>query len=204
MASSPLFHLFEPTLSMADAAVEAASDAPFSYTPVGATAGPLPEGFDHDVQRQPVGAGVDDWERAKAAIRSWKQFDLPWVRFYHPEMALLPGAVVVFAARPMGLWTLNLCRIVSVFDESDASTARFGLSYGTLEGHSVSGEERFELSWDHRTDDVFFEIRKFSQFRHWLVRASAPVARRIQAKFSREAIDSVRRAVSGERGNRSG
>ncbi len=196
MSATPtVFHLFLPTPPDAEAAVRAAERAPFSYGPVGGTRGELPEGFDHDVQRTVLGRGRATWDRAVAALRDWKQFELSWVRFYRPDTAIRPGIVVAFSSHQVGLWALNLCRIVDVSEVSDDASTRFAFAYGTLQGHVVSGEERFELRWDHATDEVSFEIRKFSRLEHWVVRAFRPLARRIQARFSHEALANLRRAV---------
>ncbi len=196
MSATPtVFHLFLPALPDADAAIRAAEQAPFSYAPVGGTRGDLPEGFDHDVQRTVLGHGPETWDRALAALRGWKQFELPWVRFYRPDTPIRPGEVVAFSSRQGGLWALNLCRIVDVGEQSDGAVTRFAFAYGTLAGHVVSGEERFELTWNHATDEVSFEIRKFSRLQHWVVRTFAPVARRLQSKFSRDALANLQRVV---------
>lgn len=195
MAAPTVFRLLPPSDEAAGVAVRDAAAAPFSYTPVGGTAGPLPDGFDHDVQRAVLGHGPVVWERAVAALRRWAQFDLPWVRFHRPGTPIAPGQVVAFSSWQLGMWALNLCRIVDVRDERGEAVSRFGFSYGTLAGHVVVGEERFELTWDHATDEVVFEIRKFSQIQHWVVRLFRPVARHLQVRFSRDALAKLRLAV---------
>lgn len=189
------FHLFAPTESAVATAVAQSGVAPLSYDPVGGTAGLLPEGFDHDVQQAVIGHGAQAWERGVEALRGWKQFDQPWIRFHHPETPIAAGAMVAFSSWQYGMWALNLCRVVDVIDVRDGPVLRFGFSYGTLAGHTVAGEERFELRWDKATDDVIFEVRKYSQLRHWLVRALGPLARHTQVRFSREAIARLRGAV---------
>ena len=196
MSATPtVFHLLLPAPPDADAAIRASARAPFSYAQVGGTRAALPDGYDHDVQRAVLGHGRQAWDRAVAAMRAWKQFDLPWVRFYRPDTPIRPGEVVAFSSRQCGMWALNLCRVVEVVDESTDGVTRFGFAYGTLQGHVVAGEERFELTWDHTTDEVSFEIRKFSRLQHWVVRALRPVARQLQAQFSRDAIATLQRAV---------
>jgi uncharacterized protein (UPF0548 family) len=103
--------------------------------------------------------------------------------------------VVAFSSRQAGLWALNLCRIVDVSDVSAERESRFAFAYGTLAGHVVAGEERFELVWDHASDEVSFEIRKFSRLQHWVVRLCAPIARYMQARFSQLAIANLQRMV---------
>jgi uncharacterized protein (UPF0548 family) len=189
------FQVFAPSDAEVTDAIARSGRAPLSYNPVGGTVGNLPVGFDHDVQQAVVGHGAKDWARAVSALRRWQQFDQPWIRFHDPTTPIVPGAMVAFASWQYGLWALNVCRVVDVVDVEDAASARFGFSYGTLAGHTVAGEERFELRWDKVTGDVTFEIRKYSQLRHWLVRALGPLARYTQARFSREAIARVRGAV---------
>ena len=186
-----LLHLFQPSSAVAAAATRAGVVAPFSYAPVGGTTEALPTGFDHNEHRATIGRGARDWERAKAALRGWKQFDQPWIRFFDPHTPIEAGQVVAFASWQLGLWSLNVCRVVYVIDEPD----RFGFAYGTLDGHAVSGEERFEVRYDRATDDVIFEIRKFSRLRHWMVRAVGPLARGLQVRFSVDALTAMRRAV---------
>jgi uncharacterized protein (UPF0548 family) len=189
------FHLFAPSKAEVTAAVVRSGVAPLSYDPVGGTVGTLPAGFDHDVQRAVIGRGAQDWARAVSSLRRWQQFDQPWIHFHDPATPIVPGAMVAFSSWQYGVWALNLCRVVDVVDADEPAAARFGFSYGTLAGHTVAGEERFELRWDKATDEVTFEIRKYSQLRHWLVRAFGPLARYTQIRFSREAIAKVRSAV---------
>ena len=160
-------------------------DAPFSYGPVGATAGDLPVDHDHDVYSGIVGT---DWHQARRALAAWRHFDIPWVRLLHP-VPLVPGQGVAFAARALGLWTVNTCRIVYAVDEAD----RYGYAYGTLAGHSVAGEELFVL---HREgESVRFELRKFSRLVDPRVRLVAPLARAVQRRFSVDAVAALGRAL---------
>jgi uncharacterized protein (UPF0548 family) len=173
------------------AAVEAGG--PLSYAEVGATEGPLPAGYHHDAQQISLGRGAETFARARAAIRAWKPFDLPWVHLHRPDAPIAVGEVVAFSSRQLGLWAANVCRIVEVVDDD----RRYGFAYGTLAGHVVAGEERFLVAWDPHTDEVTFEIRKFSRAAHPLVTLAGPVARWVQRRFTRDALAAVARAVRG-------
>jgi uncharacterized protein (UPF0548 family) len=179
-------------------ALRVGAGAPLSYPLVGATAGALPAGWDHDDAERVVGRGAADWDRVRAAIRAWAPFALSWVRLHRPDAPLAVGEVVAFSSWQLGLWTLNVCRIVAVVDE-DGPVARFGFAYGTVAGHVVAGEERFLATWRRDTDEVTFGIRKFSQPNHPLVRLAGPLARQLQRRFTTEAIDAVARAVAEAR-----
>lgn len=172
-------------------ALSAAAHAPLSYPLEGATDGPLPEGWDHDDASAPVGKGPEDFARARAALRAWVPFSLPWIRLHRDDVPLRRGELVAFSSRQLGLWTLNVCRIVAVHDDE----RRFGFTYGTVDGHVVAGEERFLATFDPDTGVVSFGIRKFSRPRHPLVRLAGPLARHIQRRFTLEAIEAVARAV---------
>ena len=187
-----VLHVWAPQPEMMDSAVRAAEFSRWSYDCVGQTAAALPEGYTHDVRAGVVGRGASAWERAKSALREWEQFHLPWVRMYRRDTPIAEGEVVVFASRQLGIWALNVCRIVYVVDEPD----RFGFAYGTLEGHAVSGEERFLLTRDANSEDILFEVRKFSRLEHPVVKLAGAAARAVQSRFSRDAIEALRRAVA--------
>lgn len=175
-------------------ALAAAAGAPLSYPFEGATSGALPEGWDHDEAERPIGEGVDDLRRAREAITAWVPFALPWVRLHRPAVALRVGELVAFSSRQLGLWTLNVCRIVAIHDDERT----FGFTYGTVAGHVVAGEERFLARLDeHGT--LSFGIRKFSRPNHPLVRLAGPVARHLQRRFTSDAIAAVAAAVRGAR-----
>ncbi len=169
----------------------------FSYVDQGATAGTPPSGWDTDVQRASIGAGPEAWARAKAAVDRFVMFDLGWTKLLSQE-GVRPGANVAFAAKFLGVWTLNACRIVYVVDEDGPDEAAYGFAYGTLASHAVSGEERFLARFRKDTGEVSFEISKFSRPRHPIVRAFGPITWMVQRKFSRDCVNRMRAEVSGE------
>jgi uncharacterized protein (UPF0548 family) len=169
----------------------------FSYTAVGATAAEPPAGFVVDHTRIKLGEGEPVFQAAKAALQAWKQFDLGWLLAWPPETRLQPGEVIAIAARAMGLWWLNACKIVYVVDESSPIT-RFGLAYGTLPDHAESGEERFLVEWNPSDNSVWYDILAFSRPNHFLARLGYPIVRQTQKRFGRESAAAMLKAVGSD------
>jgi uncharacterized protein (UPF0548 family) len=169
----------------------------FSYAAVGATAGPLPAGFVVDRTRVKLGEGEPVFQAARVALRCWKQFDLDWLEAWPPETPIQAGEVVAIAARVLGLWWLNACKIVYVLDDS-GPISRFGLAYGTLPGHAGRGEEQFLIEWDQADNSVWYGILAFSRANHFLTRLGYPIVRRAQKRFGRESAAAMLKAVSSD------
>jgi len=166
-------------------------ELPFSYSEVGATQSKPPSDYTIDHNRTKLGQGENTYIRAVAALRVWKQFDLGWTRAAPPRTPIEAGQIVAVQARAMGIWSLNFCRIVYVIKED----RKFGFAYGTLSEHVEQGEERFLIEWDADDDSVWYDILAFSRPRHLLVRAARPLARRLQRRFARDSMQSMRTAV---------
>ncbi len=166
----------------------------FTYPAVRATATAPPDWYVVDHTRIRLGQGEAVFRAAKAALGSWRQFDLGWVEAWPRETPIRAGEVVAVVARAIGLWWLNACRIVYAVDEA-GPVARFGFAYGTLPDHAGSGEERFLVEWDRDGGGVWYDILAFSHPRHPLARLGYPVVRRTQRRFGRESGAAMARAV---------
>lgn len=166
------------------------------YPHVGATLEELPEGWEHDDADVLLGRGKTVWVRARQALVNWTQFDLGWVEAHDASVPLKVGQAFAFLSRQYGVWSVNACRVVQVVDDMDGQTCRFGLAYGTVGFHVVQGEEAFLLSWDQRTEEVRFRIRKFSRPAHPLVRLMRGPARAAQRRFTRDALARLAQEVS--------
>ena len=59
-----------------------------------------------------VGRGVADFERARAALVAWKQFDIGWVETFPRHAPVTAGTVVAVLIRHFGFWSLNGCRVL--------------------------------------------------------------------------------------------
>lgn len=177
-----------PSLQDLGEALRAEAHGRLTYDEVGHTWLGPPPGFTFDDQEVVVGQGRDDFVRAEALLRAWTQFDLPWIRPLDRTVPLVEGAMFAFASHQLGVWAVNVCRIVRVVHEHDAHGARLGFSYGTVGTHALRGEERFLVRWDADSDAVSFGIRKFATPSGLLLRLLAPVTRGVQRRFTREAL----------------
>lgn len=187
--------LTEPTRDQVLAAMQAGTVAPFTYLQLGGTRDGAPKGWRTDHLTRVVGRGDDDWLRAVEALRSWSQFDLGWVRPHDRTVPIVPGATFAFVSKQVGVYSLNVCRIVYVIDEPAGPVRRFGFAYGTVGDHVVRGEERFLLTQDGQ-GQVAFAIDKFSKPANPLVWLAGPVATRLQRRFSEEAVERLAREVA--------
>jgi uncharacterized protein (UPF0548 family) len=147
----------------------------------------MPRSFAHDRSRSVLGSGPRVFAAAKAAFAKWAQFDLCWVRVANPEARIEVGEIVAVEVRSLGLWTLNLSRIVATLDKPN----QFGFIYATTEMHVEDGEERFLLRVE-ATGEVFYELEAVSRPRSLLARIGYPVTRHFQHRFAR---DSHRRTL---------
>ncbi|MEN0067342.1 MAG: DUF1990 domain-containing protein [Myxococcota bacterium] len=161
----------------------------------GTWASSLPSGWFGDASEVVIGHGDEVFKRAVAALHRWTQFDLEWTQPLSQNVPILEGRLFAFTSRQLGVWSVNVCRIVKVVDDREGDVRRFGFSYGTLDRHAVRGEERFLVTHDRSTDEVRFGIRKFSQPAHWLLWLATPVVRSIQHRFTRDALSRIAREV---------
>ena len=189
-----MLSLWKPSAECTRRFLSAQAKLDFSYSGVGATASQLPVGFALDHTRTKLGDGELVFEAARVALQQWKQFDLGWLEVWPPETPIKTGEVVAFVARAMGLWWQNVCKIVYVVDEA-GPISQFGLAYGTLPGHTGTGEERFLIEWDRADNSVWYDILAFSRPNHFLARLGYPIVRRTQKRFGRESAAAMRNAV---------
>ena len=190
-----MFLLRRPSPRAIDAFLESSRAIPLSYDPVG-LARHEAAGFRHDRHDATIGQGRDAFERAKALVVAWKQFDLGWIEVFPPRAPLRPGTVVAVVARHFGFWSLNGCRIVYTID----SEHEFGFAYGTLTNHAESGEEIFKVSLHPETGNISYQIRVTSRARAPMARLGGPIARSLQARFRRDSAAAMARALDQARG----
>lgn len=187
--------LSEPSLELLRDAVRAEAGGPLTYPEVGGTWNDPPCDLAFDDQEVVLGAGREAFARARELVRAWTQFDLPWIRTLDRATPIEQGEMFAFASHQLGVWSINVCRIVRVVDEADADGARFGFSYGTVGTHALRGEERFLVTWNAGSDEVRFGIRKFSTPAGLLLTLLKPVARGVQRRFTHEALARVAGAM---------
>jgi uncharacterized protein (UPF0548 family) len=162
----------------------------WSYLEVGATAGSLPERYDHVHRRTRLGSGAQAFAAARAALREWRFIPAGFARLEPAGAPVHAGEVVAIVLRVLGIWWINATRIAYVIDEPD----RFGFAWGTLPDHVVHGEERFCVERT-ATGDVYYDIVSFSR-PGLLARIGAPVARRVRDEFVRGSLAAMAAATA--------
>ena len=188
-----MFLARRPSVAAIDRFLLESRELPLSYRAVGVVS-PKAEGPDVHEWTFRIGDGERAFERATAALRSWKQFDLGWVEVYPRTAPLAVGTVVAVLIRHFGFWSLNGCRIVYSVD-AGADDRRFGFAYGTLTNHAESGEELFEVFLDRQTEAVIYRIRAASWPQAALTYVGQPIVRALQARFRSQSADAMERAT---------
>jgi len=185
-----MFLTHRPTASDFENFFDESRDLPLSYHPVGiARAGGA--GFRFDTASAVIGKGEAAFARAQQALKEWRQFELGWVGLFPCGAPTEVGTVIAVAVHHLGVWSLNGCRIVySVGDEHSS----FGFAYGTLTNHAEMGEEIFEVSMTE-SDEVTYRISAASKPRAVLARIGYPYTRLCQARFRRDSIAAMQRAI---------
>jgi len=106
-----------------------------------------------------------------------------------------PGSYhVAVLIRHLGFWSLNGCRVV--YHVEAGSGTRFGFAYGALTNHAEAGEELFEVFMEPATGDVVYRIRAVSWPQATLARIGQPIVRMLQARFRRDSLAALKRAIS--------
>jgi len=193
-----MFLARRPSPQRIDRFLRESQDLPLSYGPIGIVKA---DSVRPNVEETTVaiGHGLADFERARAALSSWKQFDIGWVETFPRHAPVASETVVAVLMRHLGCWSLNGCRVLyGVGGQDDA--ARFGFAYGTLTNHAESGEELFEVFFDPLSDKVMYRIRAISWPQAMLARVGQPIVRVLQARFRRQSVESMKRAAGGNSG----
>jgi uncharacterized protein (UPF0548 family) len=190
-----MFFARRPSSSTIDRFVRDSQQLPLSYGPPGIVSA---DSGRENIDRATVaiGHGTGDFERARAALLAWKQFDIGWVETFPRQAPVAVGTVVAVLIRHFGFWSLNGCRVLYCMGD-DGDHARFGFGYGTLTNHAESGEELFEVSIDPRTEEVIYRIRASSWPQAALARVGQPIVRVLQERFRQQSAVAMQRATGG-------
>ena len=196
-----MLRLYRPTPRQIDRYLERQGRLDLSYAHVGATrlgdealAQTIGSDFVIDRNRVRIGEGRACFQQACAALAAWRMFSVPGIRVCGAAGPLEVGRTVAVLTRALGLYTLNPCRILEVFDEP-GPPGRFGFAYGTLPGHVACGEERFRVTLQ-ADEDVWYEICAFSRPSHAWLRLATPYFRHRQRAFARGSLHAMSLAVA--------
>ncbi len=191
-----MFLAHRPSAREIEEFIQDSQSLPLSYPQVG-LAKHSPSDFRIDEARATIGRGKPAFERAKLALREWRHFELGWVESLPKNASTEPGTTVAILVHHFGFWSLNGCRVVYQLGDRPDDTS-FGFAYGTLTNHAEMGEEIFQVSISPESEEVSYRIRAASKPRAALARIGCPITRRLQARFRRESISAMRRAVRGQ------
>ncbi|MGH9147071.1 MAG: DUF1990 family protein [Vicinamibacterales bacterium] len=176
-----MFLARRPSRHTIDRFLRESQDLPLSYGPAGIVQTGT-AGQDLDELTVTLGRGKADFERARAALLAWRQFEIGWVETFPRQAPVAVGTVVAVLIKHLGFWSLNGCRVLYCVGSLD-DVARFGFAYGTLTNHAESGEEFFEVFIDPQTDEVIYRIRAISWPQATLARFGQPIVRVLQERF---------------------
>jgi uncharacterized protein (UPF0548 family) len=188
-----MFFVRRPSQDAIHRFVRDSQELPLSYGPIGIVNGETPC-RDLDEAIVTIGRGRTDFDRAKAALMAWKQFDIGWVATFPRHAPVAVGTVVAVLIQHLGFWSLNGCRVLY----SVGGDGRFGFAYGTLTNHAESGEELFDVFLDSESDEVRYRIRATSKPQAALARIGQPIARALQARFRRDSAAVMKRAIEAD------
>jgi uncharacterized protein (UPF0548 family) len=188
-----MFLVRRPDRDAIDRFLRESRDLPLSYDPPGIVrAESARRGIVE--AKVAVGHGPRDFERARAALLAWRQFDIGWIETFPKGAPVEAGSVVAVLIQHLGFWSLNGCRVVYCVGSREEG-ASFGFAYGTLTNHAEAGEELFEVFIDPRTEDVMYRIRATSWPRATLALVGHPMVRALQARFRRDSATAMRLAI---------
>lgn len=159
------------------------ADESFTYTEVGATRGPLPDGYHHVRESGRIGTGRARFEDAAARVMRFGMLRGAGVGVTSSTEVAEVGSVVVVRLGPVRA----PCRVVYVVDNEN----RRGFAYGTLAGHPERGEELFAVRYEPSEDAVYAEVIAFSQHATWWSRAAAPVTSLVQRVVTKRYLSAV-------------
>ena len=188
-----MFLARRPSLATIDRFLCESQALPLSYGPIGIAKADTAR-QDLDDATVAIGRGKTDYERARAALMAWKQFDIGWVETFPRSAPVAAGTVVAVLIRHLGFWSLNGCRVLYSVGSLD-DVARFGFAYGTLTNHAESGEELFEVFIDPQTDEVIYRIRAISWPQATIARVGQPIVRVLQERFRDHSAAAMKRAT---------
>ena len=186
-----MFFARRPSREAIDRFVRDSHELPISYGPIGIVNGDTPC-RDLDEVIVTIGRGRADFDRARAALTAWSQFDIGWVETFPRHAPVEVGTVVAVLIQHLGFWSLNGCRVLY----NVGGDGRFGVAYGTLTNHAESGEELFDVFFDRESDDVRYRIRATSTPQTALARIGQPIVRALQARFRRDSVAAMKRATT--------
>lgn len=162
------------------------ADRAFSYREIGATGVQLPDGYRHFGRNEVIGQGRAAFDAAAGCLMTWGMHRGAGLRISTSSPMVATGANVLLSVGPPWLPVEAPCRVVHTVEQPD----RIGFTYGTLDGHPISGEESFNVLID---DDgqVRFVLIAFSRPATWLSRIGGPLGRVARDRIVDRYLDAI-------------
>jgi uncharacterized protein (UPF0548 family) len=142
--------------------------------------------------------GDIDYEKAKRALKSWRQFQLGWTEVdANTEVRKGNGVCVLIHPLPR-VWVQNPLEISYVIEDEKKRKKTFSFAHTTLHGHLLSGEEKFTVEKEE-DERVYFKVETFSKADHILAKVTYPAVRALQKIFGAHAGLEMKKAVRNEK-----
>lgn len=188
------FSIIKPDAKTINTVIAAKKQSKFTYPEIGASrfaphppdSNPLPHHYRLLHRRCVLGKGKEVYARAKTAFVKWGMYQLSWLEPCWPETPLSKDVDVAMLGKVLGMWWLNVNRIIYTIQEEEGPVERFGFAYGTLHGCSVSGEERVMIEWNHQDNSVYYDLFSFSQANLLITKLSVFYLHALQERFAKE------------------
>ncbi|KAK9164632.1 hypothetical protein Syun_005534 [Stephania yunnanensis] len=149
------------------------------------------DGFSTNHTRVLIGSGLSAFNKGKAALQSWKHFGLNWA-FVDPKTPVASGVKFCVCVQEFLPWLLMPLQVAYVNQIQDPKSLRatFGFGSGTLNGHLLSGEERFSIELDEK-NQVWYEVLSFSKPAHLLSFVGYPYVLLRQKYFAHQSAQAL-------------
>ncbi|PIA32885.1 hypothetical protein AQUCO_04300077v1 [Aquilegia coerulea] len=157
------------------------------------------DGFFINHSRTLVGTGLNTYEKSKTALQNWKHFGLNWT-FVDPNTSIETGNKFCVCADQFVSWIMMPLQVAYVNEtkfDSKKLKASFGFGSGTLQGHLLSGEERFSIELDEN-NQVWYEILSFSKPAHFLSFVGYPYVQLQQKTFAQQSAGALVKHVTAQ------
>ncbi|KAF9621475.1 hypothetical protein IFM89_021779 [Coptis chinensis] len=159
------------------------------------------DGFFLNQMRVLLGSGSHTYTNAKSALQSWKHFGLDWT-FVDPKTRIETGTKFCVCVKEFLPWMMMPLQVEYVNDIKQDSKKKLNASFqfgsGTLQGHLLSGEERFSIELDEN-NQVWYEILSFSKPAHLLSIIGYPYVQHRQKYFAQQSADALVKYVTAQK-----
>ncbi|KAL4528839.1 hypothetical protein Ndes2437A_g03375 [Nannochloris sp. 'desiccata'] len=156
--------------------------------------------------RAQVGTGREAYNKAVAALLTWRHFYFDWAFTNAPTIKR--NASVVVIAQSLFLWSMNPLRITSVeknihrkvknksgtgVRQQQRKCYQTSFAHTTVAGHQISGEERFTVEWNKENDSVWYEVYTISKPATLVATLAQPLLRFYQRLFVVQSIQAMKK-----------